>query len=125
MPAPPAYLDECVYRPVVEALRKRGFDVVTALEAGRGEEADDSQLAYATSLGRVLLTYNRADFRRLHTDHLRIGREHGGIVIVPQAPPVSRRALRIAMMLDWLATLVDRRSRLFQWNDLHQQLIRG
>jgi hypothetical protein len=33
MPAPPAYLDERIDRPVVEGLRQRGFDVLTALEA--------------------------------------------------------------------------------------------
>lgn len=53
MPAPPVYLDECVDRPVSEALRARGFDVLTALEAGRGEDPDDAQLAYATAIGRV------------------------------------------------------------------------
>lgn len=38
MPAPRVYLDECVDRPVSEALRARGFDVLTAIEAGRGED---------------------------------------------------------------------------------------
>lgn len=30
-PAPPVYLDECVDRPVIEAFRQRGLDVLTAL----------------------------------------------------------------------------------------------
>jgi hypothetical protein len=51
MPAPPVYLDEGIDRPVAEALLQRGFDVLTALDAGRGEEPDDAQLEHATSLG--------------------------------------------------------------------------
>jgi len=125
MAAPPVYLDECVDRLVVEGLRQRGFDVLTALEAGRGEDPDDAQLTYATGLDRVLLSYNRTDFRRLHATYLRLGRAHGGIILIPQAPPVGRRQVRSAMLLDWLGTLDDYRSRLFQWNDLQQRLLGG
>jgi hypothetical protein len=125
MPAPPVYSDECVDRPVVEALRQRGFDVLTALEAGRGEDPDDAQLAHATSLGRVLLSYNRTHFRRLHATCLRAEHQHGGILLIPQAAPVSRRQVRAAMLLDWLGTLDEYRSRLFQWNDLQQRLLGG
>ena len=125
MAAPPAYLDECVDRPVIEALRQRGFDVLTALEAGRGEDPDEAQLAHATSVGRVLLSYNRTHFRRLHATYLRAGHQHGGILLIPQAAPVHRRRLRAAMLLDWLGTLDEYRSRLFQWNDLQQRLVGG
>jgi len=125
MPAPPAYLDECIDRPVTDALRRRGFDVLTALEAGQGEASDDDQLQYATGLGRVLLTYNRADFRRLHARCVRTGRAHGGILIVPQAPPMYRRAVRVSMLLDWLGTQDQGQTFLFQWNDLQQQLLGG
>jgi hypothetical protein len=125
MPAPPVYLDECVDRPISEALRARGFDVLTAIEAGRGEDPDDAQLEYATGTGRVLLSYNRTHFRRLHATWLGIGRQHGGILLIPQAPPVKRRELRAAMLLDWLGTLDDYRSRLFQWNDLQRRLLDG
>lgn len=125
MPAPPAYLDECIDRPIAEALRERGFDSLTALEAGRGEDSDDEQLQHATALGRVLLTYNRWDFRRLHAACLETGRHHAGIIIIPQLPPVSRRQIRAAMMLDWLGTVGDPQSRLFQWNDLQQLLLSG
>ena len=125
MPAPPVYLDECVDRPVVVALRQRGFDVLTALEAGRGEEPDEAQLVHATSLGRVLFSYNRGHFRRLHATYLRAGHRHGGILLIPQAAPVRRRQLRAALLLAWLGTLDEYRSRLYQWNDLQQRLLSG
>jgi hypothetical protein len=125
MAAPPAYLDECVDRPVVDGLRARGFDVVTAIEAGRIEDTDEAQLAYAASIGRVLLSYNRTDFRRLHATYRRVGLEHVGILLIPQLPPVSRRVLRAAMLLDWLGERDDFRSSLVQWNDLQRRLLGG
>lgn len=100
MPAPPAYLDECVDRPVAEDLRHRGFDVLTAVEAGRGQYPDRAQLEYATSAGRVILTYNRMDFRRLHAAFVQAGRPHGGIIILPQTRMIPRRQVRAAMLLE-------------------------
>ena len=125
MSAPPAYLDECIDRPVVEALRRRGFDILTAVESGLGEEPDDVQVAHAARVGRVLVTYNRWDFRRLHAAYQLSGRSHGGIVILPQSPPVHRRQMRAALLLDWLGTLDTYHARLFQWNDLQQLLLHG
>ena len=124
MPAPPVYLDECVDQPLAEALRQRGFTVVTARDAGVLAEQDQSQIDYATSSGLVILSYNRVDFARWHRIYTRQNRPHGGIILLPQAPPLSRRVLRAAMMLDWMATM-DYQSRLFKWGDLQQQLIRG
>lgn len=123
MAAPPAYLDECVDRPVIDNLRERGFDVLTAVEAGRGEDPDGAQLEFASAQGRVLFTYNRADFRRLHAFYQRSRQPHGGIIAIPQNPPVRRRQLRAALMLDWLGTLDRYESGLFQWNDLQRLLL--
>ncbi len=119
------YADECVDRAVVEFLRQRGFDMLTALEAGLGEEPDLAQLEYATRADRLLVSYNRIDFRRLHTTFLRSGREHAGIVLIPQVPPLGRRQLRVAMLLVWLNDRQDERSYLVQWNDLQQRLLSG
>src|SRR5687768_5880262 len=125
MAAPPAYLDECIDRPIADGLRARGFDVLTALEAGQGEKLDEEQLLFALSRGRVLITYDRFDFRRLHAAYVSTGRQHGGIITIPQTPPSGRRQLRAALMLDWLGTLHEYRSRLFQWNDLQARLLSG
>src|SRR5688572_23988727 len=102
MPAPPAFLDECVDHPTTDQLRQRGFDVLTAVEAGRSKEPDESQLVFAASLDCVLLTYNRSDFRRIHLAYLRAGRLHAGIILIPQSSVVIWRGLRAAMMLDWI-----------------------
>ncbi len=55
------YADEHVIAPLVEALRKRGMDVVTVQERGR-EGADDTELlAEALHEQRIMLT-NDQDF---------------------------------------------------------------
>lgn len=125
MPTAGVYADECIDRPVVEALRARGFEVLTAVDAGRQEDPDSALLAHATSLGRIVRSYNRQHFRRLHRVWRDSGREHGGIVLLPRASPVERRQLRAAMLLDWAALAPEQRSRLFQWNDLQQRLQAG
>ena len=72
------YADENFRYPVVEALRGRGHDVLTCREAGRANLGldDDIVLADALKLGRIVLTQNRHDFKRLHQQ----GLPHVGIV---------------------------------------------
>jgi hypothetical protein len=69
------YADEDFPYPVVETLRLLGHDVLTVQEDGRTATPDAGVLARAHQLGRAVLTYNRADFERLH----RQGAAHGGI----------------------------------------------
>ena len=68
-------------------LRRRGFDVLSTLEAGRAGTTDESQLEFAASAGRIVLTFNRGDFARLHAEYVTGGRRHAGIVVSVQAPP--------------------------------------
>ncbi len=70
--------DENVPRRLVEALRERGHDVLTAQDAGLANRAlpDADLLARASQEGRALLTFDRDDFTRLH----RASADHAGIV---------------------------------------------
>jgi hypothetical protein len=120
-----AYADEDVDRPLVEALRRRGFDVLTAAEAGMLGQGDDTQLVYAASLNRIIVSYNRADFRTWHARFVHTGRSHAGIVLLPQDSPLERRVVRAALLLDWIADLGDRAPALANWNDLQQALHSG
>ncbi len=72
------YADEDFPLEVVEGLRRRGHDVLTAREAGQADSSipDAAVLAFATAEGRAVLTMNRWDFVRLHSDRP----DHGGIV---------------------------------------------
>ena len=120
MPRPRVYLDECMHVGLTGLLRLRGFDVTTAHDQGMISASDAEQLAYATHLGAVIVTYNVRHYRTLH---LRM-RPHGGIVILPDSP-LDWQEVRAAMLLDWAAMLPDHRSRLFRWHDLQQHLIGG
>jgi hypothetical protein len=79
------YMDEdSMDQALVRALRARGVDVMTAHEAGMAERGDPDHLRFATEQGRVLCTFNVGDFYELHTACLAQGREHAGIILVPQ-----------------------------------------
>lgn len=66
---------------LVGALRVRGVDVLTAFEAGMIERPDEEHLDYATGQGRVLYTFNVADFCRIHVEYQSSSRPHAGIVL--------------------------------------------
>ncbi len=74
------YADEDFPFPAVEELRRLGHDVVTAHEDGRTATPDPDVLARAHALGRVMLTYNRRHYERLH----RKGQAHSGILSATQ-----------------------------------------
>src|SRR5690242_11325779 len=119
------YSDEDIDQPLVHALRTRGFDVLTAAEAGTLGQSDEEQLAFAAAAGRVIVSYNRDDFRLLHEQFRRATCRHAGIVLLPQASPLPRRVLRASMLLDWLVQSGSSADRVVMWNDLQQALHRG
>jgi predicted nuclease of predicted toxin-antitoxin system len=103
---------------LMRALRDRGVDLTTTSELGLGEASDEQQLEAAALAGRVLVTYNAADFCRLHGEYLRTGRHHAGIVIAAQqqhsAGDMMRRLLRLRSALDAEA-MRDRLEFLSRW----------
>src|SRR5262249_38033727 len=60
------FIDEDIPRPIALMLRQFGHDVVTTEDAGRKSAGDPSQLAYAASIGRIIITHNMKDYKRLH-----------------------------------------------------------
>ena len=79
------YLDEdSMDKELVAALRARGVDVVTALEKKMIGRADAEHLNYATQEGRVLFSFNRGDFYKLHSEYLSQGKYHSGIILANQ-----------------------------------------
>ncbi len=69
---------------LVRALRARGMDVTTALDEKMIDQKDEDHLDYAAQRGRVLLSFNRGDFYRLHTRYLSQGKPHAGILLANQ-----------------------------------------
>jgi predicted nuclease of predicted toxin-antitoxin system len=72
------FADECFDLDVVVELRRLGHDIVTVKDVGLNDQkmGDAVILAYAHSVGRAVLTFNRKDFRRLHPR----SQPHSGII---------------------------------------------
>jgi len=121
----PIIVDEDFPLPVAEALRKRGFSVVAAVELPPRGLADVDQLRRAARQGCVFVSHNRKDFIRLSHDFRQRGEEHAGIVLLPRDTSQGRLLLRTAMLLEWRSTLDEPRPDVLIWNDLQQQLIGG
>src|SRR3990172_878015 len=79
------YSDEHVSPAVVNGLRQRGIDVLTAKEAGMLGMPDEKHLELASTQGRVIFTQD-SDFLRFHSK----GINHHGIVYAHQRTPVSQ-----------------------------------
>jgi hypothetical protein len=89
------YADEDFAYPVVEELRRKGIDVVTAQEDGKAGSADSDILTRAYALCRSVLTYNRRHFERLH----RQGLPHVGILSATHDDDFPALAARIEAVL--------------------------
>lgn len=87
------YSDENFPLPVVEVLRQLGHDVLTIFEAGKGNQRypDVAILVDATLDNRTVLTVNRKDFKRLHSEVVR----HSGIILCTYDPDFTGQAQRI------------------------------
>lgn len=81
------YLDENISFVVAAILRSRGFEVVTAQEAGNKGLSDDEQLNFAASQKMAILTHDRNDYEELAKEYFEAGRIHYGIIIAPVRSP--------------------------------------
>jgi hypothetical protein len=68
----------------IAALRLRGIDVRTASEDAMRGCLDIDQLRWSGEHGRVLYSFNVADFYALHTDFQQRGERHAGIILAQQ-----------------------------------------
>ncbi len=87
-------LDEAVSYRVAEGLRQRGVDAISVREVGRANSriSDEDQLDFAASAGRVLVTYNRADYQVLDATWRLRGRTRAGILWCAERS-IPRRAV--------------------------------
>jgi predicted nuclease of predicted toxin-antitoxin system len=82
----PLYDDEnAMERILFGMLVSAGVDCLTSRDAGQDGKSDPDQLAFASSLGRAIVTYDRADFQRLHSQWMRAGRSHAGIIVITKS----------------------------------------
>jgi len=97
------YADEDFPYPVVEKLRALGQDVLTVQEAGQANQKipDDKVLAYATALGRAVVTHNRRDYIRMHN----ASAKHAGIIVCTHDTDEVRLAKNIHKAIEKIADL--------------------
>src|SRR5262245_31070212 len=97
------YADENFPQGAVVELRALGHNVLTALEAGQANQKipDSAVLAYATGLGRAVLTINRRHFIKLH----KTTAQHAGIVACTDDKDVAALAQRIHQVVTAVSTL--------------------
>ena len=121
------YANHNFARPAVEALRRRGYDVVASREIALDRAFDDEQLLYAARTGRVLLTHDVEDYQLLHDAWRRwavewgVERHHAGILILPQEWPHERKASEIDRFLRTGPDLVNQ---LYRWQPITDWQVR-
>lgn len=103
------YADENFDYPVVAQLRSLGHDVLTAQQAGQAQQGipDPQVLAFAATLGRAVLTFNRRHFVRLHQRTIS-GGSHAGIIVCTKDNDVVALAQRIHQAIVSLPSLTNR-----------------
>lgn len=74
----PLYMDVHVPKPITDQLRRRGVDVVTAIEDGAAQLPDEQLLERAHELGRLLVTQD-IGFRAMAEEWQRQGRDFAGL----------------------------------------------
>jgi hypothetical protein len=91
---PGLYADENFPLPVVEELRRLGFDVLTMYEDDKANQSltDEAVLSIASDKQRGLLTANRRHFIQLH----RRQPNHKGLIVCTFDPDSTGEAQRIA-----------------------------
>lgn len=96
------YLDEDVSVLIAELLRPHGFDVLCTRDTNNLGSSDSSQLLFASSQQRAILTHNRSDFEALHRAALTEQRPHVGIIIASRRASDVELARRVMRLLNLL-----------------------
>jgi len=81
--AVPLYMDVHVPRAIADQLRRRGVDVLTAIEDAADQLPDDQLLERAGPLGRTVFTQD-IRFKALAEQWQREGRDFPGLLFGPQ-----------------------------------------
>ena len=93
---PSLYLNENIPIRLIDILRLNGIKAVHTISVSNQGASDESQLKYATQQKYILVSHNRKDFRRLHTNWMQKGRFHHGIIVMRHGEPeyLAERIIR-------------------------------
>lgn len=103
-------LDEMIGPRVAQALRERGLDAVGVVErTDLRALPDDAVLEQAYEERRIVVTRNIGDFARLDSQWRADGRQHQGLVMIPeQGFPQNRNLVgALTKALEWAAQLSE------------------
>lgn len=99
-------------------LVRKGIDVVSAVGAWMQRKSDEEQLRYATAQGRVLYSFNVADYLALHRHFMESGESHAGIVLVTRDYYDNRKLRGLFELLVGALDADEMKDRVFFLNDL-------
>ncbi len=92
MLSPKLHLNEHLSWHLAKQLRRYGFDVTSTIELGMLADDDETQLAFAISQQRAIVSINHQHFAPLHEQYLAEGKEHWGIILsTEESIPILRR----------------------------------
>jgi hypothetical protein len=74
-------------------------DVLRPHDVGLLGHSDEEHLVFATSVERLLISYNPHDFLRIHTEWMNDGRKHAGILLVHKVDQYSPGELLRRLLL--------------------------
>lgn len=97
---------------LLNALRQRGLDVSSSRELELLRWSDEEQLTWAFEQERGVYTYNASDFCRLHSEFLRRGRHHAGLIIGEQQTLSIGDEMRRLLQISEARTSADMRDKL-------------
>ena len=98
------YADEQFPLPIVVLLRELNHNIITVQEAGNAGLSDPEVLEFAINNGRAVLTQNRRDFIKLHSQNP----NHAGIIVCTNDRNIERLADRINQAIAYKTTLLNK-----------------
>lgn len=108
------YLDHNAKQQIAHELRASGHTALTAISQKRDRASDPENLLTAVRQARIVITYDREDFRMLHDAWTRwhTTPAHFGILIIPQHWSSEQAAEQIGAFIRGHPTL---RNELWEW----------
>jgi len=86
------YADEHLHGAIVRGLRRRGIDILAAVEDGRSGYPDDEIVERATTLNRLVVTHDK-DYLKIAAELESQGMEYSGIVYLTPDGVTIRTAI--------------------------------
>ncbi|MBA4180129.1 MAG: hypothetical protein C0506_06020 [Anaerolinea sp.] len=94
------YLDEdSGDKRLLLVLKSNGIDALSAAEVGMLGASEAEQLAFAANAQRTLVSANRGDFMRIHSEWASRGLSHSGIVLLHHRVSVGENSRRLRNLL--------------------------